>query len=95
MPKWLNFDPNSFVLSGTPIDSDVTDFPLNIRVTATDGKEVVTDVFQLSVANTNDPPNLFATQSKLTFVEDYPYTTYSLGKSMLVDDDLNDLHTKP
>ena len=30
-----------------------------------------------------------ATQSKLTFVEDYPYTTYSLSKSMFVDDDLD------
>ena len=89
LPHWLNFDSNSFILSGTPLDADVTDIPFNIRVAATDSKEVVTDVFQLSVANTNDPPQLIASQGKLTFTEDYPYTTYSLSTSMFIDDDID------
>lgn len=55
LPPWLQFDPTTHILSGTPGNSDVGS--LNLMVTATDiaGASVSTS-FDLAIANTNDAP---------------------------------------
>lgn len=55
LPSWLTFDAGSVSFSGTPANGDVG--TQSIRVTATDsfGKSV-SDVFDLTVVNTNDTP---------------------------------------
>ncbi|HXF65557.1 MAG TPA: putative Ig domain-containing protein, partial [Burkholderiales bacterium] len=55
LPAWLSFDPSTGSFSGTPANEDVGAF--DIAVTATDaGGLSVSDVFNLTVVNTNDPP---------------------------------------
>lgn len=53
-PAWLLFDPSTRTFGGTPGPGDVQD--LMIRVIATDpGGLSISDVFNLTVANVNDP----------------------------------------
>ncbi len=57
LPSWLSFDASTGNFSGTPENSDVG--TLSIRITATDPSEVsVSDIFDLTVLNTNDAPTL-------------------------------------
>ena len=57
LPAWLMFDPTSLTFTGTPTNEDVG--IQGILVTATDvSGSTVSDVFQLSVQNTNDAPTL-------------------------------------
>ncbi|MEH2022944.1 beta strand repeat-containing protein [Nostoc sp.] len=52
IPSWLTF--NGTIFSGTPTNDNVGS--LNIKVIASDGTATVSDVFVLTVANTNDAP---------------------------------------
>ena len=54
LPAWLSFDGTSF--SGTPSNDFVG--AVQIQVTASDGKASVSTVFNLSVDNTNDRPEV-------------------------------------
>jgi len=55
LPAWLSFNPYTLEFSGTPANEDVGE--LDIAVTATDGRgAAVSDVFRLTVINTNDAP---------------------------------------
>lgn len=55
LPSWLSFDAATSTFSGTPLNGDVG--TLNINVTATDlANTSANDIFNLSVANTNDAP---------------------------------------
>ncbi|MEH1968191.1 putative Ig domain-containing protein [Nostoc sp.] len=57
LPSWLSFNADSKTFSGTPLNEDVVS--LNIKVTATDtALAQVSDVFVLTVANANDPPEV-------------------------------------
>lgn len=57
LPPWLNFDPGTTTFSGTPTNGDVSQ--LSIQVTANDGRGgTVSDVFELTINNTNDAPTL-------------------------------------
>jgi Ca2+-binding RTX toxin-like protein len=56
LPAWLSF---ASPFNGTPGNGDVSTVPLQIRVTATDSAGLSTwTIFELSVANTNDAPEL-------------------------------------
>ncbi|MDQ8203782.1 putative Ig domain-containing protein, partial [Pelagicoccus sp. SDUM812003] len=55
LPSWLSIDPTTGLLSGTPENADVGD--IAVTVTATDASgATVSDIFGISVANTNDGP---------------------------------------
>ncbi|KPA17908.1 Dystroglycan-type cadherin-like domain protein, partial [Candidatus Magnetomorum sp. HK-1] len=57
LPSWLSFDHTTRLFSGTPLNEDVT--VLSIKVTAMDTTSLsVSDIFSLTVVNTNDPPTL-------------------------------------
>jgi hypothetical protein len=56
LPSWLEFDAATRTFSGRPANGDVG--PINVKVTASDGKLTVSDVFVITVANTNDAPTL-------------------------------------
>ena len=47
LPSWLHFDETTQTLSGTPSNIEVTVY--NIKVTAFDGEESVSDIFQINV----------------------------------------------
>ncbi len=56
LPDWLFFDAQTKTFSGTPANGDVG--MLQVCVTATDlAGESASQVFALTVANTNDPKN--------------------------------------
>jgi len=82
LPGWLGFDAGSHAFSGTPSAADVHD--LQIKVTVDDGQGgEVSDVFQLSVTNVNDAPQLDlsvpdqpATED-VDFLYEFPANTFS------------------
>ena len=57
LPSWLNFDAGTRTFSGTPANENVgTTYG---KVTATDkAGDTITDIFMLSVTNTNDAPTV-------------------------------------
>lgn len=57
LPAWLVFDPHTRTFSGTPTNDDLG--TLRVRVTADDGAGgAVSDIFILTISNTNDPPTV-------------------------------------
>ncbi|KPA15630.1 hypothetical protein MHK_004163, partial [Candidatus Magnetomorum sp. HK-1] len=57
LPSWLTFNASSRNFSGTPTNDNVG--TLSIKVTATDtSSESITDIFTLTINNTNDAPTL-------------------------------------
>ena len=56
LPAWLNFDPVTGVLSGTPVNANVGVH--NVTLQVSDGTTTVNQVFTITVANTNDAPVL-------------------------------------
>ncbi len=88
LPGWLTFDPEILLFSGTPENGDVG--TIEIRVTATDrSDESASDLFKLTVNNTDDPPILVTgigdvnAEAKVVFSYIFPEGTF-------VDDDPGD-----
>jgi len=88
LPAWLTFDPETLLFSGTPENGDVG--TIEIKVTVTDrGEASASDLFLLTVNNTNDPPILFMeiadvnAEAKVSFSYIFPEGTF-------VDDDPGD-----
>ena len=80
LPGWLTFDAASRTFSGTPGAGDSGSF--DIRVAATDtGSASVSDVFALTIGNTNDAPTGAATAVLPDGTED---TTYLVSTAALV-----------
>ena len=52
LPSWLSFDSATRTFSGTPTNADIG--TLDIKVIADDGSSEVSDIFSLTVTNTND-----------------------------------------
>jgi len=70
-PEWLSFDPLTGILSGTPLNGDVTVEPITITVIATDESEAsVSTTFELTVLNTNDAPFVDNEIPSQTAIED-------------------------
>jgi len=73
LPSWLSFNATTKTFIGTPVNEDVG--TISVRVTASDGQAVVSDVFSLAIANTNDAPSLTDIPAALIAgTEDTAYT---------------------
>ncbi|OYD92880.1 hypothetical protein CDG76_19380 [Nostoc sp. 'Peltigera membranacea cyanobiont' 210A] len=85
LPAWLTFNGNTF--SGTPTNNNVGS--LNIKVTASDGTATVSDVFALTVANTNDAPTVANTIADQTATENTAFS-FALPANTFSDVDAGD-----
>jgi Ca2+-binding RTX toxin-like protein len=74
LPSWLSFDAATRTFSGTPLNADVGN--IDVKVTATDSASTsASDVFILTVTNSNDAPTLTGVQPSLAAgTEDTAYT---------------------
>ena len=55
LPSWLSFSAATRLFTGTPFNGDVGNFDVQVTATDTSGARV-SDVFRVTVANTNDAP---------------------------------------
>jgi Ca2+-binding RTX toxin-like protein len=91
LPTWLTFDPVTRILSGTPLNSDVS--TLNVAVTATDlGGLSASDTFVLAIQNVNDAPTVANPIADQTVVEDAPFSI-QVPANTFADQDANDTLT--
>jgi Ca2+-binding RTX toxin-like protein len=73
LPAWLTFDAATRTFSGTPENGDVGS--IQIKLTATDGAGAsVSEVFQLTVENTNDAPVVNAPIADIATAEDASFS---------------------
>ncbi|WP_448268342.1 putative Ig domain-containing protein [Nostoc sp. DSM 114159] len=73
LPSWLSFNAATKTFSGTPLNANVGS--LNIKVTATDlALAQISDVFTLTVNNTNDPPEVANEIANQQATEDTVFT---------------------
>ena len=56
LPSWLSFNTSTKTFSGTPSNSEVG--TIAVKVTASDGSASVSDTFNITVTNVNDPPSI-------------------------------------
>ncbi len=70
-PSWLNLNPATGLLSGTPGNNNVGDTIVSVRVS--DGVNTVDQTFSLSVVNVNDAP-VITDKAAITTDEDTPVT---------------------
>ncbi|MBN4005470.1 ELWxxDGT repeat protein [Nostoc sp. LPT] len=85
LPVWLSF--NGITFSGTPTNNNVGS--LNIKVTASDGTATVSDIFALTVANTNDAPTVANTIADQIATENTAFS-FALPANTFVDVDAGD-----
>lgn len=88
LPAWLNFDPVSGTLFGTPTNDDTgTQW---VRVTATDLAGATASVlFNINVLETNDAPVVITPVVDHTILEDAPYALFFRGAFTDPDGDPN------
>jgi VCBS repeat-containing protein len=93
LPAWLSFDAANLIFTGTPQNGDVTDANgIDIKVTVDDNNQgVISDVFNLIVVDTNDPPTDIGLTSN-TVGENVVNGTI-VGVLSAVDPDVGDSHT--
>jgi Ca2+-binding RTX toxin-like protein len=85
LPSWLSFDAATRAFTGIPGNSDVGD--LAIRVTATDASgESASDVFTLTIANTNDAPTATHALTDHVGAQDQSFM-YTVPADAFTDDD--------
>ncbi|MCX7894106.1 MAG: putative Ig domain-containing protein, partial [Burkholderiales bacterium] len=88
LPGWLRFDPATRRFFGTPANGDVG--TVSIRVMATDAAGArASDVFDLTVVNTNDAPTLAVPVVKQSTREDAPFC-FTLAPGTFADADAGD-----
>jgi Ca2+-binding RTX toxin-like protein len=88
LPSWLSFDAQTRSFSGTPLNGDVGG--LDVRVTATDlAGASATQNLALSVANTNDAPEVGAGITAQTATEDAAFS-YTVAADAFGDVDQGD-----
>ena len=74
LPSWLAFSPNddgTGILSGTPLNANVGDNTVGLRVTDESGAFAVQS-FVISVENTNDTPPIVLALTKIVAVAELP-----------------------
>ncbi|NNE46289.1 MAG: tandem-95 repeat protein, partial [Rhodothermales bacterium] len=88
LPTWLSFDGLTRTFSGTPANDDVT--ILSVRVTASDPSTAsISDIFLLTVQNTNDAPTVANPIPDQIAIQDQPFLfTFALDAFEDVDGDL-------
>ena len=88
LPSWLSFNAATKTFSGTPLNANVGS--LNIKVTATDTYLAkVSDVFVLTVKNTNDPPEVFQAIADKEATEDTGFN-FTFSEDTFIDIDAGD-----
>ncbi|MEH2224493.1 putative Ig domain-containing protein, partial [Nostoc sp.] len=91
LPSWLSFNAATKTFSGTPLNANVGS--LNIKVTATDPSLAqVSDVFVLTVNNTNDPPEVFQAIADKQATEDTLFN-FTFSNNTFKDVDAGDILT--
>ncbi|KPA12837.1 Dystroglycan-type cadherin-like domain protein, partial [Candidatus Magnetomorum sp. HK-1] len=91
LPSWLDFDASSRTFSGTPLNDDLG--TIQIKVTATDmSLTSVSDIFALTVVNTNDSPTVANALIDQETDEDSTYT-FTVDINTFNDVDLGDTLT--
>lgn len=91
LPAWLSFDPETGTFSGTPANGDVGTIDIQVTATDPDG-ESVTDIFTLSVNNTNDAPIVGNAIADQVTDEDAPFT-FTVPADTFNDIDVGDVLT--
>jgi hypothetical protein len=75
-PTWLSFNDTTHVLSGTPVNDDVGDHTVTLRVY--DGRVNVDTSFIIHVENINDAP-IFTSIPDTMALEDTPYSSGAIA----------------
>lgn len=90
-PKWLSIDTNSGKISGIPVNSNVGDTTITVRVS--DGhfrKASVSQTYILTVINVNDPPEI-SNVPDISFQEDSNYILDLLPFLSDIDNDVSEI----
>ncbi|MDB5430608.1 MAG: outer rane adhesin like protein [Caulobacter sp.] len=88
LPTWLSFNAATRTFSGTPANGDVG--VISVKVTATDpGAASVSDVFDITVANTNDAPTLATPLADQAASEDAAFS-FTVPANAFADVDVGD-----
>jgi len=88
LPAWLSFDSATRTFSGTPDNNNVGS--ISITITATDGSgQSATDIFQLTVSNTNSAPVLDNPIVDQTSLQDELFS-FTFSADTFRDDDAGD-----
>ena len=88
LPAWVSFDANTRTFSGTPANADVGG--LDVKVTASDtAGAAVSDVFTLTVANTNDAPTVANAIADQAATEDAAFS-FTVPANTFADVDAGD-----
>ena len=88
LPGWLVFNPTTRTLSGTPLNEHVG--LIDVRITATDTfDESASDVFTVTVGNTNDAPVVAAPFADQSASEDSPFS-FTVPANAFTDVDVGD-----
>jgi trimeric autotransporter adhesin len=91
LPAWLTFNAQTRTFSGTPGNAEVG--PIELKVTATDDINTpVSDVFSLTVANTNDAPTVANAIPNQNATEEAPFS-FVVATDVFEDTDLGDTLT--
>jgi hypothetical protein len=84
IPSWLNFNPATGVLSGTPGNDDVGEAQVKLKVT--DGTTDIFQEFTLTVSNVNDPPEITSTPTVTTIDQDEAFSYTLIAEDPDPDD---------
>ncbi|MEH2128641.1 DUF4347 domain-containing protein, partial [Nostoc sp.] len=91
LPSWLSFNATTKTFSGTPLNENVGS--LNIKVTATDiAQTQASNVFTLTVNNTNDAPQLASPIAPQQATEDAVFN-FTIPANTFIDVDAGDILT--
>ena len=89
LPNWLSFNAATRTFSGTPINVNVG--IIDVRVTATDTSQAsVSDVFRVTVTNSNDAPTVATPIADQVTVEDAAFN-FTIPASAFTDANVGDL----
>lgn len=90
LPAWINFDPATRTISGTPQNQDVGEEELQVIVTDQTGQTANT-IFTLTIVNVNDTPEMLELNAD-SLRTGTPEGTL-VGRFIVEDVDLGDSHT--
>ena len=86
LPRWLNFDSQSAIFTGTPTEeTDIGSF--DVRVTANDNGRTISELFSIIVQAANDAPILRQALADQIAIEGRPFTFIIPDNSFFDPDD--------
>ena len=92
LPAWLTFTPATRTFSGTPANGDVGTISVEVIATDDDGGTTASDVFDITVANTDDDPTLDNALVDQAATEDTAFS-YQFAANSFSDPDVGDTLT--